>query len=1018
MNQAYYKKNIDYAMFEEESDLEFDGKFKEKKFEKINNKTFNKYFWHIYGFKKWAEKANTIDVLREDGTNGKFSSSDSDKISFSQFNPMPYRGPNVSLDIMPIFDISEFLCYAYGTKPKENYIEKLHKIKNNLKTYTGNKGRLSNYIDKNFSNMGSASSGLYFNILNIITSNPDEYQSNEKRSAIKSKLNQVFLYFDNKKCNLYIKMQKLIETIPDKIEDEVYRERQILIEEVANEIIVFMQSILSYTQDLLNILDENDTADLNFIQTPGGSDVTDIESIIMMAKPPIKPLFKKSYIMRENNLKAYISVKMLFFPKKEKGKSITIDNFKIPYNNILSIEHSVKDHTITLNMIDTEGIIGEMLVQKMYSVSQNKANTGHDGTADAASPYYFVIEYGWAGPASEDEDELLEEGVFTKTATRGYIKSISSQFSPKGNEYTLTIEPNDKENLSKFLNNHEMLYISDKEELSITVGLMALFLVIWAGDIPELITNFQELFEVIEDASIAKTSSNNYYIKELSKEDSFEIKKNKEIDTIITKLWGDGETSGAPHKKLKDITFSGQNKLENLKKACEADDLVINGWLASIYVIWKMKRIFKKPDVFRIIDTTGVFNVFTSEGNISINSGINGRLGKVLNKFNPFGLENGEKNKFKKILEKTSEGLKAKKAVNCEYQLSNIIDVNPGDEKDAKLTFLANQISVLFSSVNRLGKNFNDANDRAMICQASGGINANLSVFKMTFNNSKDIISEYKKRLFADKFNLIYGENYNKKEDEQIVDEIVEKELKLENLGSGDTVYMLYLSYNINPQNISSLNCSLSRKIYLFSKTLSQSYSFMPRIKPKTRNGNRQFFSQGNEQIFREGSGDIIEFNIDPIDIGTFNSLMLSNKNKSNFISNEIVSNTNVAGIYENAAKFTRNYRDMDGNINRHSIARDLARLDLNYQTQTNLKGSITIIGEPYWSNINIIMKSIFITVYYANGERSSHTGLYYVSNAIQSVSDGKFTTRLEIIRAPTFLSGMSQIGKKNTVLG
>ena len=55
----------------------------------------------------------------------------------------------------------------------------------------------------------------------------------------------------------------------------------------------------------------------------------------------------------------------------------------------------------------------------------------------------------------------------------------------------------------------------------------------------------------------------------------------------------------------------------------------------------------------------------------------------------------------------------------------------------------------------------------------------------------------------------------------------------------------------------------------------------------------------------------------------------------------------------------------MDGNVGPKGIAQDMARLDLNYQSQTNIKGSITIIGEPYWSNINLMMaKCIYVHVY------------------------------------------------------
>ena len=37
MNQAYYKKNIDYKTWEEEADETFNGQFSEDKFKTINN---------------------------------------------------------------------------------------------------------------------------------------------------------------------------------------------------------------------------------------------------------------------------------------------------------------------------------------------------------------------------------------------------------------------------------------------------------------------------------------------------------------------------------------------------------------------------------------------------------------------------------------------------------------------------------------------------------------------------------------------------------------------------------------------------------------------------------------------------------------------------------------------------------------------------------------------------------------------------------------------------------------------
>jgi hypothetical protein len=153
-------------------------------------------------------------------------------------------------------------------------------------------------------------------------------------------------------------------------------------------------------------------------------------------------------------------------------------------------------------------------------------------------------------------------------------------------------------------------------------------------------------------------------------------------------------------------------------------------------------------------------------------------------------------------------------------------------------------------------------------------------------------------------------------------------------------INIMYLSYKTNPNKIAFLNCSLPRKINLLGKQMVQSYSFSPRMNA-SRSKNKQFFNQGNSLISNEGSGDIIEFSIDPVDIGNFNSLMLSNKNKNNVGYNNLASNKFVGNIYDNAAKYYRSYRDIDGNTSVTGLAMDIARLDLNYQSQTNLKGSI-----------------------------------------------------------------------------
>ena len=75
----------------------------------------------------------------------------------------------------------------------------------------------------------------------------------------------------------------------------------------------------------------------------------------------------------------------------------------------------------------------------------------------------------------------------------------------------------------------------------------------------------------------------------------------------------------------------------------------------------------------------------------------------------------------------------------------------------------------------------------------------------------------------------------------------------------------------------------------ILAKNIMQSYSLMPSINPKTRNSNKQFFSQGNDKITKEGTGDILEFTLQEFDIAKITSLNLQSNNIKNFALNNLV---------------------------------------------------------------------------------------------------------------------------------
>ena len=1148
-DKSQYKKFLDYPAFCKTIWFYSINSLNEADFEKINAKCLNKNFMYIKFFEEWVTKPTCVmvDNLLPSQSFQSILDTAGNKISFSEFNLFPFKSQK---SLFPVVDISLFIkCINFGKESqvlKRVMTKHLSSLKDE-KAKGKNKAKpeelrvvFDSYLSEVWDKRSQATSGGFIEILDAIGELPDAYLGDKSPTEIKYGTVNPQQNNNNIIINNIKKMRDPSKNIDGLTEAEML-DLEFLIDDTAERIVKIIQTFLEMYVTIYNLAIENTNSSAAEFLTISVKDIINkesagsipIEKSLALARPPIKPSFKKSYIMRENNLTPFIAIKMYYYAQD--GRVITINNFNIPYNSILSLEHNIKEHTITINLVDMEGMIGELLIQKMYAVSQKRTNLRKIDSGDALSkfgeklpkperPYLFVVEYGWAGPQTEDEDELLEEDVFIKASTRGYIKSISSQYSFKGNEYTLTILPNDQESINKFMNNSDLMYFNaQNDELSIVTGVMTLFFIIYTlkdakpkNTLKDLLddkfpdskyekyTYLECLFLMIEDVELVKEGDNylfEYKDKDLcdEKNELSAKKSSNEINEIIKSMFPSGTSKKV---KVKNIMYNtSENSLERLKKAVSSGSFSLNAWLVGVYLIWKLKRYYKNNPIhqFLMYDTTGLFDIFDDKTDILTQE----KLNNVINIFNPFCQNNAKEFDFMEILKSCEDAIKKSKDNFNQYPLENIVEIEPDENADEttqkKLTFFTNQISSLFASIKNIGmQKSSEKVARHNIYLTANAVSADYTTISLEDNNHDIIKQEYKRRIYSDKNNIFSKDDnknrhlnaytdFNSKFEKIIKDAeskndaknkiFNEEDKKLQTLRNEkkakmtkeanktkrlagesdkqlaqtkkeiekthhsvaelqyqkdvkkikDEIYakkiqflnVLYLSYKMDPNKTAFLNCPLDLKISMLGKQLTQSYSFTPRIFPKTRNSNKQFFSQGNSSIIKEGSGDIIEFSIDPIDIGNFNSLMLSNKNKNNVGFNNLSSNSNISNIYQNAANYYRTYRDMDGNVSPQGIAQDMARLDLNYQSQTNIKGSITIIGEPYWSNVNLMMsKCIYVHVYYANGQRSSHSGLYYVNNAIQSIADGKFTTKLEIIRAPTFLSSLEKLANKNKYVG
>ena len=1068
--KAYYKKNLDYLTYTQilrdvtHTNYDLNTKF-------IFDTDNDDFVW-IFIWSQWIQKPKTCFTWQYGG--GVYTKNDPVAFSSSvdqpekNFNLNPYRGAGEHR-CFPVVDISDFITILNEGVQNPDY-EKLLQIP--FSDYYKKLGKFDLYIDQPFDELKNSANGTFFDIINTIGYSPELfYSKNSFVRNVNSAGNQIkaitYKTITDEGFNVMNDLyQKVIQPITSDWTAENYKTRQIELSDLASRIYKIVISFTNMYADLYNTYQQTVTKEP---QTPYQLDTTSfkinredvgslpIEEALLLAKPPLQPAFKKSYIVRENNLKAFVMIKMEYQVGQDSDNFITLNYFDIPYNNILSMEHNVKDFNMTINLIDTEGNLSELFIQKMYAMSQKKTNAlVEKNMVKALGEYRFFIEYGWAGPDTDNSDELLEEQVYVKTIHRGYIKSISSQYTFKGTEYSLSIIPNDLSHFNSGFNDTNMLYFKKENGVSIPIGLLILSFVIdnfdkivVAGrpDLKSKIndiyknkeTNFIfQLFEEIDKSNIIHkvfpvTATNptasaiDYFIIadiQINVRSDQLKKEYKELMTLLATIRNtqDDQTTS---NRLQNINFLSEN-FESILSILEKNMIGVNAWLTGMYVIWKIAKQTQNPnssESFSFTDLTSMFPLYGQDGTTLFKVTDTDIL-NVIEIFNPCCVK-----KTEIPTAATSDDI-YKYIINNndfnKYYISQFFNLEPekapnaaGKEERKDLTFVTRQISGIFSQIKNIGMNITGGSSEHNIYQGADGIGLIYDIFKEEDLKDKQtknkIIEDYKRKIYSEKDNI-----YSKVDDLKAPEKRYETEFekfsgRIDKLVKLDKNSVhIYLSYITNPLKVAFLNCSLSKKISLLSKQLCQSYSFSPKMTP-TRNANKQFFGQGNAQLLKEGSGDIIEFNIDPIDIGNFNSIMLANKNKNNVAFNNVSSHTFVSGLHQNAAQYYRTYRNIDGTENISKLTQDMARLDLNYQSQTAIKGSITIPGEPYWSNVNLLMaKCIYIHVYYASGARSSHSGLYYVANVVQNISEGKFTTKIDIIRAPTFLSPLEKIVNKN----
>ena len=1024
-----------------------------KQIEEINNDCLNKNFFYMLLWQKWIQEPNTVSYYIYDKDKAKYSP-ESTKTSLNSLKLFPYK-KDKGMDILPIIDIRKiFIILNFG---KEN--SSLNSIYDFIFTKLNNEKiseRLDAYIDQPYNNFQKSVYGLYFDIILNSGENRNDYiddlKYNNEQIVIEDKYTTNFTFekITNNSTKKRIDEINLYDFNKLQVLDEydlVYK-----IDVITSKIVKFVQFILDYISFLYRLLtkDENPPIDLKnlFPQPPG----TSIPIDRMLELIGIKPKFKKSYIARENNLFGYVKIKMI---KNIKNFGyLEIDNFGIPYNQILDFEYDVGEQTVTLKLIDTEGNLSELLINKMYSFFNNNvkdiAQTKQDEIAQ-----YFEIEYGWAGPVTENIVELLKENIFTKKIFRGYIKSISSEFSSNGTTYEIKISPNPfKKNAS--INTYDVFF-ENSTKASISLILIFSYLIL---------KNFTD--DVLEDFN--RISDKNFYTADsifLEKifyillEKDFYIRPNKQTikkkTTIIS--YSFGVVSGIDEKKdiyqefctidkqnnnidfnliellinnlkineldffiRKDgITGNKKEKIElfyikNMKvidndgitSAMESASFWLNAWTVGIFLTLKLKDYFLKTQkkFFVFYDITTIFDVFnldpkqlnSLDKNKTLNSGIRKYVFFNNTLLDGPPLEITEK----ELLRIIKDQYKQNNSFN-RFKISVILEKDPKYEKRETINYISFFTSTIEKILERLENYQVDIVDLPV--SQTGSVKGIFQTFDKTkINEIKDIYEQTNEDLNYKPF-LKNIENTAKYLN---VSDNIETE-----------VNVLFLSFALNHIKIfKSDSVSVENKVKFLSDNIVQSYSLTPRIYPKTRNSNKQFFSQGNDKLLSEGTGDIIEFVVNKMDIENIMMASTINKNQKNIGFNSFSSHSFSNGIYENAAKYYNTYTDINGETDKSKIASDMASLQAKYRNQIQISGNITIFGEPYWSDINLLKsKYIYLNIYYSNGTKSAHSGLYMVTNTIHNITNGKYTTKIEIIRQNTFLSNFSIKGESNTNL-
>lgn len=1056
--------------------------------ETINNDCLNKNFFYILLWEKWIEENDTVIYYNYEisSTQEKYKLKNT-KTSFNDLNLFPYE--TNSNDIFPIIDIRKiFRALNFGDTNKilDFYYDFIFSKLETEKI----KERLDYYIDQDYTNMQKANYGLYFDILSIL-----ELDSNDYIAQLELKNNKEIKYPDFYDKELLKFKEKSKLSFNDKLDfiknynyinmTEI-QQYEILnkLDGMAKIIIKTILVILTYTENIYKKLlnnSKNENTELTDTNLRKLFNITSqstipIDRILEIVKPSIKPLFKKSYIVKENNLFGYIKIKMIKNIKNVKDEYLEIDNFNIPYNQILSFEYNVLEQTAVLSLIDTDGNLSELLINKMYSFFNSNSKYIKEKNQNETAEY-FEIEYGWSGPETENIVELLNERIFIKKTFRGYIKAIASQFTQNGTQYDIKISPtNFLPNIS--INSFNLFYKIQTMEYTSTntwIGyketsfsfILIFYYIILKNFNKELIndSNFKSIFqtvyynknaiflekiffillskdfyispiiskkEVIGYKILAITEGDveneNKYLIEMAtinntdNNDDFQlINQLIEINELTIK-----KNSFLNNKKIKtEISFYDVHDMKTISddmlKILNNEKYSLNAWLVGVILILMIKFYYLRYEkqIFIFHDTTGIFNFFTPIFNPSESNSINiSEMITTIRKIKPFG--------NKQI--PSSSSLEEELLLNIEqsfsnnrnkYKLSRILNYFVDEIKKENvnnLTFFTARISEIFNSIKNLDGKYNTN------LKLSNGLKASFSTFDAikieTFKETyKEIIYSSKNSIIENSTQDNNPEEINYNRLSENLNKVAQKLVKP--TSREHQINILYLTYNLDlAKFFNSEYTTIEEKVKIFSKMIAQSYSLTPRINPKTRNSNKQFFSQGNDKLLKEGTGDIIEFEIKKMDIENVVLLTTMNKNQKNIGFTGFTSHTFMNGIYENAAKYYNTYTDINGEPDKLKIAKDIATLQANYRDNIQLEGSITIFGEPYWSDINLLKnKYIYLNIYYSNGTKSSHSGLYMVKNSIHFIINGKYTTKLEIIRQNTFLSNFSIKGEKNTYL-